>query len=108
MFESEHFVRLQHQADHYELESLPHTSKSLLRLELTLSGRIATGTWRERTAPKGYYKGRLYEGAIQLVVDTDGRHMIGKWVGAGKDLTLNVGSWELTFVGERLPGRDEH
>lgn len=106
MFEGQHFVRLGLQGEECKLESLPNSNKSFLLIELKLNGRYATGTWRERTEHKGYYKGRLYEGALQLVIDDDGRHMAGKWVGAGKDLKLNVGAWELTFVGDRVPGTD--
>lgn len=105
VFEGEHFVRLQRAGKQWVLESLPNVSKSYLILRLTVTDGIATGTWQEQTDPDGYYKGVIYHGAIQLVVDDDGRRMQGKWLGYSNDLTINVGSWEFDFVGKTLPAR---
>lgn len=103
MFEGEHFVRLRRSGKHWVFESLPNRSKSALAVRLTLEDRVAIGTWQERTSPEGYYKGAVYHGAIQMILDEDGRQLRGKWLGHGKDMEVNVGNWELTFVGSRLP-----
>lgn len=103
LFENEHFVRLERQDDGYYVESLPNDSKSRLTMRLKVEGSVATGTWREQTSPDGYYKGALYHGAIQLVIVDSGQSLRGKWVGFGKNQTVNVGAWELTYVGRNLP-----
>lgn len=103
LFEGEHFVHLQRDGDRWTFESLPNANKSHLLVQLTVNGRVATGTWQERTAKAGYYKGAVYHGVIQLLVDEDGRRLHGKWLGHGKDAEVNIGAWEFTFVGEELP-----
>ena len=102
-FKSEHYVRLQKQGNHLVFESLPRDSRSYLHLRLSLDGTIATGSWREETDPTGYYKGAVYHGAIQLVLDNTNKRMKGKWLGHGRDFEINVGPWELTYVGESIP-----
>ena len=97
-FEDEHYVVLRYQNRRLVGQSLPHSLDSRLRLDLSVDGSIATGTWSERTSPGGYYKGATYHGAIQLLIDPMSRSMTGKWLGFGKDFTINSGDWELTWV----------
>lgn len=95
-----HVVVLQHR-DRLTVKSLPNGSAnpdSPLSMELTVDGTVVTGTWTERTAPGGYYRGAVYHGAIQLLIDPTGRRMTGQWVGFGKDMDVNTGPWELTFL----------
>lgn len=97
-FTGEHYVVLRQQRDgRWIAQSLPHSIDSRLRLELAVRGAVATGTWTERTSPRGYYKGATYHGAIQLLIDPMGRRMTGKWVGFGKQFDINVGDWELRW-----------
>lgn len=103
MFEDEHFVRMTYRDGRLHCVSLPHADKSELTIDLSLEGSVATGTWREVTSMTGHYGGRTYHGAIQLVADDDWHSLRGKWVGVGSDLAVNVGSWQLTFVGKQLP-----
>lgn len=113
LFKGEHFVRLRirppGKRDGYRrqtvLESLPNVNKSYLLVRLTVEDGVATGTWHEHTDPKGYYKGVVYHGVLQLVIDDDGRHMKGKWLGFSNDRMINVGTWEFSFVGEKLPAK---
>lgn len=102
-FMGEHYVRLKRQGSALVLESLPRDSKSYLLIRLSLDGDIATGSWQEETDPQGYYRGAVYHGAIQLVLHKNGRKMRGKWLGYGKDQEINVGPWELAYVGETAP-----
>jgi hypothetical protein len=103
VFNSEHLVQL-HKVNRYLVaESLPDNSSYLL-IRLTVDDAIATGSWHEQTNVRGYYKGAIYHGAIQLVVSADGAHMKGKWVGFGKDMAVNVGDWQLDYLGKELPG----
>jgi hypothetical protein len=62
-----------------------------------VDGSILTGTWVEHTSPDGHYRGAVYHGALQLVLDPTGRKMTGRWVGFGRDHEVNSGPWELTF-----------
>lgn len=79
-------------------ESLPHSKGSSLRIDLSVDAAIATGLWRERTSPTGYYRGATYHGTLQLVVNPMGRAMSGKWLGFGSNFKVNTGEWELTWV----------
>lgn len=97
-FEGEHYVVIRQQGAELVGESLPHSTGSRLKLELTVDSSIATGAWTEWTSPEGYYKGAVYHGTLQMVVNPMGREMTGRWLGFGKDFKINAGSWELTWV----------
>lgn len=97
-FEGEHYLALRQQGMRLLGQSLPHTIDSRLKLDLSVEGSVATGTWTERTSPTGYYKGAVYHGALQLVVDPMGRRMQGRWLGFGRDFQVNTGDWALTWV----------
>jgi hypothetical protein len=79
------------------IESLRHSTGSELRLDVTVDGMFATGTWEERTSPNGYYKGAIYRGAIQLLVAPSLTAMTGKWIGFGKNFKINNGDWSFTL-----------
>lgn len=97
-FEGQHYVVIRQQDGELSGQSLPHTMESELRLDLSLSGMVATGSWTEHTSPGGYYRGAVYHGTLQLLVDPMGRSMSGKWLGFGKNFKINSGEWELTWV----------
>ena len=101
--EGQHYVRAHRKENHLVFESAAETSKSYLVIRLSIEDNIATGSWQEQTDPHGYYKGITYYGALQLVVSSDGKKMTGKWVGFSKDMDVNVGSWELAYIGKSLP-----
>jgi hypothetical protein len=67
--ESEHYVVFRYQNRRLVGQSLPNSLDSRVRLDLSVDGSIATGTWSERTSPSGYYKGAIYHGSIQLLID---------------------------------------
>ncbi|TDP96591.1 hypothetical protein [Labedaea rhizosphaerae] len=79
-------------------ESVPADNGSVLALDLTVNGTVATGTWSERTATDGYYRGAVYHGAIQLVIDPMGKAMSGKWIGFDRQFNVNSDVWELRWV----------
>ncbi len=58
---------------------------------------MATGSWRETTSPAGYYKGAIYHGTLQMIIDPSGRSMHGMWLGFSRDFKVNSGRWELTL-----------
>jgi len=77
-------------------ESLPESpSYVLLELELTEDGKMARGTWRERTDPDGYYEGAEYEGTIELRVAENGGRLNGVWHGTDKEGKVQSDIWEL-------------
>lgn len=98
---SAHFVVIRQQGNALSVESLPHSTGSELRMELALDGISATGTWEEKTSPTGYYKGAVYRGAMQLLVESGGQ-MTGRWLGFGKRFQINNGAWELRLESRSL------
>ncbi|MFD7306732.1 hypothetical protein [Promicromonospora sp. NPDC059942] len=88
------------QAERLLVTSLPNSSRSRINLELTVEPPVATGTWREATAPDGPYVGTTFHGALQLVIEPDRRIMHGMWLGFGRRLTMNTGEWTLTWQDE--------
>jgi hypothetical protein len=96
-FDSTHYVVLRQNGQQVTAESLPHPTGSKFRLNLTVDGLTVTGTWVEHTSPTGYYKGAVYRGAIQLLASPSGGQLIGKWIGFGKNFTINTGDWELVL-----------
>jgi hypothetical protein len=96
-FTGEHYLVVRQQDARLIGQSLRHSTGSRLKLELAVENAVATGTWREQTSPTGYYKGTVYHGTLQLVMDPAGRRMNGMWLGFGRDFTINSGQWELTW-----------
>ena len=77
----------------------------LVRLVLDEAAGLATGNWHETTSPNGEFKGALYSGAGQLVVNPKTYSMEGKWAGAGYSRKLSrmqiySGNWEITPIQE--------
>jgi hypothetical protein len=93
----EHYVVLRQQGARLTGQSLSQSTGSQLKLDLGLERAVATGTWREQTSPSGYYRGAVYHGTLQLVVDPAGRRMRGMWLGFGRDFSINSGDWHLTW-----------
>jgi hypothetical protein len=110
-FVGEHYLAMRHKGDRFLGESVPASNGSRLRLDLVLNGSIATGTWSERTSPTGYYRGSVYHGAMQLVIDPMGKTMKGKWIGFDRESFVQSDNWELNWVEEersRSTRRDYH
>lgn len=83
-----------------ELEghSLPQSDDSELSLHLAYDQETnsLTGTWREKTSPTGHYGGKVFHGALQLLLNAAGDQAAGKWVGFNGDLTqVTVGEWTI-------------
>lgn len=96
--EGQHYVVLRQQGDRVVGHSLPHTNGSRLKLDLSFHPPVATGAWTEHTSPSGHYKGAVYHGSVQLMVDPSNQVMGGKWVGFGRRFAVNTGDWHLTWV----------
>lgn len=104
-FEGQHYVVLRQHGNRLVGQSLPHSTDSRLKVNLTVDGSIATGSWTERTSPSGHYRGAVYHGTLQLIVNPMGRAMNGKWLGFGKNFKVNTGEWELIWVDGSTTGR---
>jgi hypothetical protein len=94
-FSHSHRVALRVERGRLTGRSLP-TDTGTVELELTANGLLITGTWTERTSPTGYYRGAVYHGIVQMVLDPVGRSMNGQWLGPDKHFVINAGPWSLT------------
>jgi len=82
------------------LESIPNEEGSYMFVRLIIDNDVATGNWHETTSPTGDFKGAIYSGAGQLVINPETRFMEGKWTGAGYDhklrqMRIYSGNWEI-------------
>ena len=94
---SHHVLVIQHGA-RVQVRSLQGSGAGLVRMDLSVDGSVATGTWSEDTSETGYYRGARYSGAIQLMIDPSGHRMSGQWVGYGRSFDINTGPWTLDLV----------
>ena len=100
---SEYRVRIERTGDGFVLHSLPNEEGAYMQAHLTVESNLATGTWLEDTAPNGEFKGMVYSGVFQLIIDEDMKHMIGSWVGVGRGggtPKIYDGRWEIDYLGE--------
>lgn len=97
-FASEHYVVLIQYGNRIQVRSLPDSAPSLVKMELTVNGQVATGTWAEQTDPGDYYAGAVYYGAIQMLLTATSDRLSGSWVGFGRDFDVNHGPWTLKLV----------
>jgi hypothetical protein len=102
-FTGKHYVMVVQRGAKLAVRSVP-ASASQLAMDLSVNGRIVTGTWAEQTRRDGPYRGAVYTGAIQMIEDEnpDPRRFTGKWVGFGKDGEANAGPWSLVLVDEHV------
>jgi transcriptional regulator with XRE-family HTH domain len=96
-FTSRHHVTVLHRGALMIVRSVP-ASASHVQMEMSVNGQVVTGNWTERTRVDGYYAGAVYFGALQVLLEPTGRRMAGKWVGFGRDMSVNTGAWSLTLV----------
>ena len=99
-FTGMHHVVLTQEGSTVSVRSLPNSASSTMGMDLTVDGVVLTGTWVEDTDKTGYYKGKRYVGAIQMIADPSGSRIAGKWLGYGKDAEINSGPWYLDYQAE--------
>lgn len=101
-FTEQHYCTLLQRGPHLAVRSLPR-QPSQMQAGLWLEGQYATGTWAQRTAAGGYYRGTPYSGAAQLELDAAGGVLSGKWVGFGRRPgEINTGNWQFTRATARI------
>jgi transcriptional regulator with XRE-family HTH domain len=96
-YTSKHHVMVLNRGARLMVRSLPACA-SAVAMDASVNGQVVTGTWTEQTKADGYYSGAVYHGALQMLAEPTGRRMSGKWVGFGRDMTVNTGPWSLTLV----------
>jgi transcriptional regulator with XRE-family HTH domain len=96
-FSGLHYVVLTQEGAIASVRSLPNSASSTMGMDLTVDGSVLTGTWVEDTDKTGYYKGKRYVGAIQMIANPSGSRIAGKWLGYGKDGEINSGPWFLDY-----------
>lgn len=101
VFRNRHYVMILQRGARLMIRSLP-ASSSQVSMDMTANGQVVTGTWTEQTEAEGHYRGAVYSGALQFLVDPTGHRMEGEWVGFGRNLKVNHGAWWLTLVDETL------
>jgi transcriptional regulator with XRE-family HTH domain len=102
-FIGRHYVQLLQRGQHLVIRALPNHQYSRLSLELSLNGNMAKGTWTELTNPNGYYKGAVYDGAIQLGLNQEQNRLKGMWVGFGRNPgEMNTGPWKFDKCSDRV------
>ena len=106
-FTDQHFVVLRHSSGGLTGHSLPTKQGSELELHLSLERAVATGTWTERTAPSGYYKGRRLPRDNPARRRPDGPHHDRQALGFSKDFKVNSGPWTLSRVEESTSKRTQ-
>lgn len=96
---SEHDVKLHRTGKQLVMQSVPEAdSYFVARLTLDENLRILTGTWEEETSPSGTYKGEVYYGTGQLLIDPDGNTLHGKVTVYNHELEIICGNWKLTRI----------
>jgi hypothetical protein len=94
-YQSTHYMMAQRRGNQVVFQSMPAKDESFLLVRLRLDGRLATGSWEENSSPTGPFKGTRFYGAIQLVLDEDGKAFRGMWLGVGKKMQVKAGKWEI-------------
>jgi hypothetical protein len=97
-FEGTHRIALRAERGRLVGRSDP-TPSGTLELDLAADGLLVTGNWTERTAADGYYRGAVYHGVVQLVLDPTGRSMAGRWLGPDRHFEIDSGRWVLQRAG---------
>lgn len=95
-FWGQHVLHATQTGNKLKLETgLGSPSHVVMELTLDADGKAASGTWVEDSSPDGYYKGRRFDGTIELKIAENGERMNGIWHGVGKDGTMSSDIWEL-------------
>jgi hypothetical protein len=101
--ETDHYVTMHRKGNQLVVESIPNVKGSYMMARFTLDGRIATGYFQSENSPKSSHKGAVYNGASQLLLDAEGKALVGKYVGYGNKLEIKTGDWKIVHVGQHQP-----
>jgi hypothetical protein len=101
--ETDHYVTMHRKGNQLVVESIPNVKGSYMMARFSLEDRIATGYYHSENSPSSSHKGAVYNGAAQLLLDTDGKALRGKYVGYGNKLEIKSGDWQIIHVGQHQP-----
>lgn len=91
-----HQIRIDDSGDLVSAESLLMKDGSELHMELTRDRALLGGLWREKTSPTGTYRGTIFNGHVDFVLDVTLTKAKGMWVGHNRDKNkVNSGEWTL-------------
>ncbi len=79
-------------------QSLPQEDGSEVNMALRHDPKnnVLTGFWQEATSPTGTYKGDIFHGALQLILNDTLTRAEGEWVGFDRARsTVGHGKWVL-------------
>lgn len=112
---SEYVVTVHQHGDKLTIVSVPNAIDAHITINLTVDGKLATGTWTEHTSPDGEFEAMVYSGAVQLLIADDGKHMDGQWVGVGREKLsdgnyeprIYNGRWQLLYIKDKAIPEDD-
>lgn len=85
--------------DKLKFETGPDSpSHIVIEVEKGTEAATFSGGWFEKTNPKGYYKGKRYDGTITLTVAENGERLNGIWHGLDSKGAMQSDIWELAKV----------
>lgn len=80
---SEYDGAIEKHDDHYVYQSSPNEDESYIFVRLFIDDDVVSGTWQENTSPHKEFKGAIYSGSFQLLLNADRTEMVGLHVGDG-------------------------
>lgn len=95
---SSHLVVARDDGHNITVSSLLQDDGSELNLTLGYDeeSKTLTGVWTETTSRAGRYRGMIFHGALQLLLNREGNVAAGKWVGFNSSRTkIKTGDWSL-------------
>lgn len=98
MTSREHSVVFERENDELVGRSMPQQDGSELTLHLRYNAadRILTGLWQVKTSQETTYKGAIFYGALQLILNETNTVARGKWVGFNSSRTkVKAGEWRI-------------
>jgi len=105
---SEYCARIEPSGRQFVLHSLSdmgETKGAYMLARFSVDDTVVTGSWLENTSPQGSFKGAMYSGVFQLLLDETATRIVGKWTGIGQEqgkMQVYTGRWEIA----RMPEED--
>lgn len=94
---SEHIIIFKKEGDVYIGISQPLPDGESVEIRLQADDTAFTGTFQEKTSSAGHYKGAVFHGALQFLLE--GKRLHGQWVGFNSGRTkINNGPWTLQRI----------
>lgn len=98
----------------FVLHSIPGMGEpegAYMQARFTADDQVVTGSWLENTAPAGSFKGAIYSGVFQLLLNQTRTKMEGMWTGIGQEkgkMQVYTGRWEIARIADEEAARLGH